>query len=75
MRTLDSQDNNKVVALTSETHSIRITVHNGNRYDIEHFDDMSDGNVDLTNPHTLTRQNNQSSWRQLLENRSQNLYL
>jgi competence protein ComEC len=71
----ESDYNNKVVALTSETHSIRITVPNGNGYDIQHFDDVPDGNVDLTNPHTLTRQNNQSNWRQLLENRSRNLYL
>ena len=71
----EADHDNKVVALTSETHSIRITVPDGNNYDIEHFDDVSNGNVDLTNPHKLTRLNNQSSWRQLLEYRSQNLYL
>ncbi len=71
----EADHHNKIVALTSATHSIRITVQNSSSYTIENFDDAHNGNLDIANPHTLTRENNPSNWRELLDNRSQNLYL
>ena len=71
----EADHDNKIVALTSETRSLRITVPNGNTYKIEKFDDQYNGNVDLANAQTLTRQNNPSNWRQLLEDRSTELYV
>ena len=71
----EADHDDKVVALTSATHSIRITVLNGSSYNVENFDDAHNDNLDINKPHQLTRQNNQSNWRELLDNRSQNLYL
>ena len=47
----------------------------GRGYNIENFNDVYNRNVALNSAQTLTRQNNQTNWRQLLENRSQHLYL
>ena len=71
----EADENNKIVALTSATNTIRITVPSGNRYNIVSFDDAYNHNVNLNNARPLTRQNNQSNWRELLENRSRELYL
>ena len=71
----EADHTNKVVALTSATHTIRITVPNGNNFAVEHFEDTVNANINLADAQILTRQNNQSNWRELLADRSSNLYI
>lgn len=70
----ETKSGNKVVAVTSATKSIRITVKKGGNYQIEHFEDQHNRKIDLSKNQKLTWDNNATNWHALLEKQTKDLY-
>jgi beta-lactamase superfamily II metal-dependent hydrolase len=65
---------NNVVALTSETGTIKITIPADGERSVEFFKDTEDNNVDLANAQTLTWESNPTEWDKLLHKKAEEFY-
>jgi len=64
----------QIVALTSETGSVRITVQSGGGYQLDRFGDGPDAYVKLTDSQRLTWQSNPTDWEAMLSSGVDALY-
>jgi competence protein ComEC len=63
-----------IVAITSETGSILVTVSDTGAINVERFSDLSEDNISFANRQTLNWENNPTNWQGLLQLRSNDLY-
>jgi competence protein ComEC len=67
-------DISKVVALTKDTGSLKITVTNGTIDSVQFFGDSYDQNIQNLQGTTITADNNPTDWKSLLNSSSQKIY-
>jgi competence protein ComEC len=67
-------DTSKVVALTKDTGSLKITVTDGTIDSVQFLGDSYDQNIQSLQGTTLTAANNPTDWKSLLDNSTQKIY-
>lgn len=71
----DSSDTSKIVTITSDLGTMRVTVNSMKKYRVDYFRDTVYQKVDLSNSTELQWNTNLTNWRKLLEESVSNLYI